>query len=773
MCIYQTYYYLYFDSSMKIEKNKKTIKNCLGNEPKFVQEYVRQGLLSKFLVHKAKEHEDCFYVRFFDDELVLKGVKIDEKGDIHEIIDNTEFNGKKVFLYDKKHVAPSKDVVYSKIETAEKKEREYRLVPINQSTDKHLDPIIMAFDMETFCDDKFNAIPYCISLYSNDIKKVFYGTNCVIDFVDFLYNFVVETDLTKTHAKGKIQQYFIYGFNNSRFDNLLLYKELKKLNVSTKFMIVDNTIKYMRFFNIKFFDLSLYYVGSLASTAKAFQLPIVKGVYPYKFDTCDNIYYQGLVPDVKYWKSESDMNEYIAKNGTSFDKREYCSKYCLLDSQLTFQIASKHAEMCKGEINGRYYNVLEKPTGAGIALGMFSSVFLNETIRQSPVDQQKAERLAYKGGRTEVFKKFGTDLLYYDINSSYPYAMTQDMPYKFIRKEKFAIEREYHKFIDTDLYYARSEYIGSNPHFIPNLLTRSDKSDIIATANSDYGYHWGVELNEALANQCHIFVSEHSVYSYRKVFDQYAEHFYDERLKIKKSNPVKGNFYKLLLNSLYGKFAQSSKEKIAFCAEPYEIDRIIGNPNNKVTDFYQIDDNVVIKYIDKNDESESVGNLIRFSSYIAGLARTNLSKMMRNVGHENIYYCDTDSVFSSKQPDPEFLNESILGKWKLEDNVKNAIFLAPKSYMYNTDSELVMKAKGMKGSELKESYYSAVANGQDQVVENDSMFFRSLDGVKIKPQSRTLSVTYNKRIWDKNGNSMPFVSYNDWYAEKYDMILEF
>jgi len=140
--------------------------------------------------------------------------------------------------------------------------------------------------------------------------------------------------------------------------------------------------------------------------------------------------------------------------------------------------------------------------------------------------------------------------------------------------------------------------------------------------------------------------------------------------------------------------------------------------------------------------------------------------MMRDVSHENVYYCDTDSVFTSKKPSPEFLDDNILGKWKLEDEVKSGIFLAPKSYTYETkNDEKHFKAKGMKNDQLTEEHFINVANGKNQEIMNESMFFRSLNGVKVKPQSRTMSTTYNKRIWNGN-NSSPFESYDDWLINK-------
>ena len=152
---------------------------------------------------------------------------------------------------------------------------------------------------------------------------------------------------------------------------------------------------------------------------------------------------------------------------------------------------------------------------------------------------------------------------------------------------------------------------------------------------------------------------------------------------------------------------------------------------------------------------------------------------MRDVGHENVYYCDTDSVFTTKAPSDHLVSQSELGKWKLEcveDKQKNkylaeitdATFLAPKSYMYNIgDKYTCMKAKGQPSNKVTAEHFIDAEAGKEVSIKNDTMFFRSLEGVQIRPQERSLSVVYNKRIFIGN-DSMPYDNYEDWYKQKYN-----
>lgn len=69
-----------------------------------------------------------------------------------------------------------------------------------------------------------------------------------------------------------------------------------------------------------------------------------------------------------------------------------------------------------------------------------------------------------------------------------------------------------------------------------------------------------------------------------------------------------------------------------------------------------------------------IGSLIFISSYIASWARLNLIMGIVDVGFENIFYFDTDSIFTNKPLDDRFLGNA-LGQWKCEeDDIVEAFF---------------------------------------------------------------------------------------------------
>jgi hypothetical protein len=62
----------------------------------------------------------------------------------------------------------------------------------------------------------------------------------------------------------------------------------------------------------------------------------------------------------------------------------------------------------------------------------------------------------------------------------------------------------------------------------------------------------------------------------------------------------------------------------------------------------------------------------------------------------NLYYTDTDSIYTDSDLDQKFLSETLLGKLKLENVCNKAIFLTPKVYcLLSETNEFIYKVKGL------------------------------------------------------------------------------
>lgn len=794
LCIYETFLDIIGKRDLKYARNKDNrddIKKLLKDEGDDIIKSVKNGELINSVELLTKKYDTEILIIFYG-SLVNKTDKplIISKGITRCITKSSELNnwiGKKYMLYEKNiHVAPAilkKDINMDKIEELrEKINKKFSLRPQYIKSSKNKQNNILGFDTETYCDEQNNAIVYCICLYGYlnglEVKESFYGIDAINNFMKYIESITIKINNKKSRPKGKSPYINIYGFNNSRFDNIFIYQYFYNLDPNTKYVFAGNSVKYIKYNNIKIFDISLQYkIGDLRSTAKAFKLEKEKGVFPYRFPNKFNLDYIGEVPRLSYWNSKEDYDEYINNNGNIFNMKEYTIKYCMLDSLLVYELAKIHINMCHGNINNRNYNVSEAPTSAKLAIKMFTQCFLEESLQQSPDNIIEKERFAYKGGRTEVFKKrFISNnkdhkLYYFDINSAYPAGMTKQMPYKYTHTLIWNENQEINEnmLIDTDLYLAKIQYIGKNDNFIPNILLRDQKTNsICAFKNIDFSYHWGIELKEALRNECKVNLKEQNTYETKEVFKSFSEFFYNERLKVKKTNEVLSLFYKNVLNSLYGKFGQKPFNKSALCTSVDDIYNKINNDSSLLLDLQIINDNLfMIEYKNVGDEYESIGKLVRFASYITSTARCKLSAFMRDVGHENVYYCDTDSVFTTKIPSKDFIDQNVLGKWKQEcAPITNAIFLAPKTYYYQTeDDKVTTKSKGISNKDLNSKEYEDLLDGNISSISRSApMFFRSLNGVKIKDQIRNIVVVDNKRKWVDN-HSIAYENINEWKCQ--------
>lgn len=777
LCIYESFLDCIGIRELKFrrqnDKNEKSLTDMLKKEGKEIENNVREGNLIKSLKLLTKKYDKCIDLYFFKNnanDLNEDDIRIN-RGKITKITGEKEY-GKKVLLYCKKdkHVGVSvlSKISQNKTKIIDKKIKKdlFILRPRYVKKDFPNDYNVLGFDFETYNDMNNKAIPYCATiygkLYGNIISKKFYGDKCVDDFVNYLIYIRTKKNHSKTNARKKIPDIFIYGFNNSNFDNLLFYKNLHDKIHYCKIQFAGNSIKFIKFDNMYIYDISLFYKrNNLRDTCKLFMLEEEKGVFPYMFPNKDNLNYIGKIPDVKYWNSEDEYNEYLTKNGDNFNLEEYTIKYCLLDSKLVYGLAEKHLESCTGTINNRRYNVTKCPTAANVSLKLYIQSFLEDNLVQSPDDIVEKEKIAYKGGRTEVFKKSfdisknnNKPMIYSDINSSYPFSMTKKVPYKYLGMVNYRDEEERMKkkhLKDYYLYRARAIYCGDDKYHIPNLMCREKDGSLSVKKNTEYSYHWGVELKEAIKNGYKIYVTEIMEYEGKEIFKEFSNYFYNERLKVKNTNIALAMFYKSVLNSLYGKFGQKLFNNMML-TDPDEIYNILNNDSIMLKSFQEVDDKLLISYIEGGDDRVSIGRLVRFSSYIAALSRTKLAEVMRSVGHKHVYYCDTDSVFTDKEIDKKYLDNNKLGYWKVEAEISEAIFLGKKFYTYKTiDGKRSKACKGVSASQIGDDEYRKLLNGEIESVSLEKkMFFRSFNGIKIEDKSREVKPIYNKRIWEGN-----------------------
>jgi len=82
--------------------------------------------------------------------------------------------------------------------------------------------------------------------------------------------------------------------------------------------------------------------------------------------------------------------------------------------------------------------MLDSYTISGLALKIYLKDYYNNNIPNINVSSLYNDiKKAYYGGITEVYRPYGENLYYYDVNSLYPYAALNDMPGLNCTKENF------------------------------------------------------------------------------------------------------------------------------------------------------------------------------------------------------------------------------------------------------------------------------------------------------------------------------------------------
>ncbi len=70
---------------------------------------------------------------------------------------------------------------------------------------------------------------------------------------------------------------------------------------------------------------------------------------------------------------------------------------------------------------------------ATLSLKIYRTKFQEDPIPILPANIDSFIRISYYGGGTDVYKAWGLVVHYYDVNSLYPYAMKNPMPYNLIK----------------------------------------------------------------------------------------------------------------------------------------------------------------------------------------------------------------------------------------------------------------------------------------------------------------------------------------------------
>lgn len=330
----------------------------------------------------------------------------------------------------------------------------------------------------------------------------------------------------------------------------------------------------------------------------------------------------------------------------------------------------------------------------------------------------------YCGGRVQCFREglINEDFSVVDINSAYPRAMMENHAYGL----GYEMVEELPDLEDEDFERGFYSFLGTAQNSLPFREPESGKL-LFPNDNVEREYHvTGWELKAALeTNSCTInkFVRGFVHYEFEN-FEKYITYFYEKRLKAKKEGDKANDlFSKLLMNSLYGKFASNPKK--------YKNHHITGNEQVKDATLILDDEGEsnglkFAGYLGKwfviespLDESEMRFYNVATAASITGYVRAFLWRSIHAVGIENVLYCDTDSLASKSIAGLELGTE--LGKWKHEGDFIYAAIAGKKLYAF-LDKFGNWKSAS-KGARLTPDEIMEVANGGSAYYRFDAPAF--------------------------------------------------
>lgn len=299
-------------------------------------------------------------------------------------------------------------------------------------------------------------------------------------------------------------------------------------------------------------------------------------------------------------------------------------------------------------------------TQAGAALKTWENMG-GEKRRYGP-EHDARFRPYYFGGRCEAIE-YGAPIIgdfeMYDINSSYPAAMSQEHT------------------CGTD-FYTTTNYKDAHPSSfwivrgISNgaLGIREKNKTVFPRDNSVREYHCtGHEIHAALEFGALDIIEARGLVPRRfETFKPYVDKFFAERAAAKAAGDTVGDtIAKIFLNSLYGKYGANP--------ETYKDYKVVsaGERERGWSLSQTLAEHDILERPTERPEYFDVA----VAASITGYARATLLRAM--LASKRVMYCDTDSILCEEFGGVE---GSLLGQWKKEAEVKKAWIAGKKCYAF-------------------------------------------------------------------------------------------
>lgn len=335
-------------------------------------------------------------------------------------------------------------------------------------------------------------------------------------------------------------------------------------------------------------------------------------------------------------------------------------------------------------------------------------------------EQYTLMRKFYSGGFTQfnplykgkIFEKKGFSI---DINSSYPWAMTQPLPYGELLEEIPENTQNYLTYCIVKMRYKiKSRYIN----FI--CLKNKTEKQVRYSMHGSGEFYFLLDELEFYKKIYDIEIIEIK-YLYARCFT-FLKPFIEEYYHLKSEASANGHAaltttYKLLLNSLYGSFAKKAMYPMGIWMEKRFYDKL------KEQELDGLYDEKKKKWIPKTFKQSNIPNMDLFcvemekeekpksfpnmliGATITAYSRLKLLNAIFEIGVDKFVYCDTDSIYAlgkkENLPASIKLDDYELGAWKVEFEFNKGKILGAKRYVFENENHKTKSATS--GIKLKKS----------------------------------------------------------------------
>jgi len=446
----------------------------------------------------------------------------------------------------------------------------------------------------------------------------------------------------------------------------------------------------------------------------------------------------------------------LPKLQVDFDKtsREALSVYCKRDVEIMLKAWQRWIEFCQSEDLGCFGYTI-----AGQSFNAFRHRFMKDKIYiHNHEEALKLERSCYKGGRCEAFYigiPEEEEFFYLDVNSMYPSVMIKEKyPVKLVHYERNCSLSFLKEKVKDYLVCAHVRVKIDFPAFPVKV-----KEKTFYPVGEFDCFLSTPEILFALRRGKILKVYSVAFYEGREIFSDYVRYFYSRRLEAKeRGDKTQQYFFKLMLNSLYGKFGQKSVgwEKIGECdpsIEEYET--VVDSGTGKR---YTIRKHNGIIEQTKQPE-ESFNSFPAIAAHVTAYARMYLFSLIEMAGIENVFYTDTDSLITNRRGYENLksmIDPKELGKLKLEARTDYLEIRGAKDYIFGD----IVKVKGVRSCAVKVA--ANVFIQEKWCGFSTRLREGKLNTYIVKKQKKTLRREYAKGKIGERGRVMPWKLPEDW-----------